>query len=89
MKNCVKLLWKKPFRCVAYSYAFLGKLKKGDIPASVRDQAIRVMVDKYFFDQKKVVVSGYGFDMLYAGPKEAFASCDNKTKLWLLVFNHW
>ncbi|MAK09088.1 MAG: sulfate adenylyltransferase [Rhodobacteraceae bacterium] len=51
-------------------HMLLGKLKQGDIPASVRDQAIRVMVEKYF-DQNKVMVSGYGFDMLYAGPKEA------------------
>ena len=51
-------------------HMLLGKLKQDDIPASVRDQAIRVMVEKYF-DQKKVMVSGYGFDMLYAGPKEA------------------
>ena len=51
-------------------HMLLGKLKQGDIPASVRDEAIRVMVEKYF-DQNKVMVSGYGFDMLYAGPKEA------------------
>ena len=51
-------------------HMLLGKLKQDDIPASVRDQAIRVMVEKYF-EQNKVMVSGYGFDMLYAGPKEA------------------
>ncbi len=51
-------------------HMLLGKLKEGDIPALIRDEAIRVMVDKYF-DPKSVMVSGYGFDMLYAGPKEA------------------
>ena len=51
-------------------YLAREELKQGDIPASVRDEAIRVMVEKYF-DQNKVMVSGYGFDMLYAGPKEA------------------
>ena len=48
----------------------LKKLKQGDILTSVGNEAIRVMVEKYF-DQNKVMVSGYGFDMLYAGPKEA------------------
>ena len=51
-------------------HMLLGKLKEGDIPASVRDEAIRVMVGKYF-EKNNVLVSGYGFDMLYAGPKEA------------------
>jgi len=48
----------------------LGKLKKGDIPADVRDNAIRTMVDNYF-PENTVMVTGYGFDMLYAGPREA------------------
>jgi sulfate adenylyltransferase len=48
----------------------LGKLKKGDIPADVRDAAIRKMVELYF-KPKTVEVTGYGFDMLYAGPREA------------------
>ncbi|MDI9347362.1 MAG: sulfate adenylyltransferase [Methylacidiphilales bacterium] len=51
-------------------HMLLGKLKQGDIPAPVRDQAIRVMVNKYF-DPKQVIIAGYGFDMLYAGPREA------------------
>ena len=51
-------------------HMLLGKLKKGDIPADVRDSCIRVMVDKYF-PQKTVLITGYGFDMLYAGPREA------------------
>jgi len=51
-------------------HMLLGKLKPGDIPADVRDQAIRKMVEHYF-DKDTVIISGYGFDMLYAGPREA------------------
>ena len=51
-------------------HMLLGKLKAGDIPASVRDACIRKMVDAYFAENT-VLVSGYGFDMLYAGPREA------------------
>ena len=51
-------------------HMLLGKLKPGDIPAAVRDAAIRTMVDVYF-PANTVMVTGYGFDMLYAGPREA------------------
>ncbi|MEL7186167.1 MAG: sulfate adenylyltransferase [Pseudomonadota bacterium] len=51
-------------------HMLLGKLKAGDIPADVRDACIRKMVDVYF-PENTVMVSGYGFDMLYAGPREA------------------
>ena len=51
-------------------HMLLGKLKKGDIPADVRDASIRKMVELYF-PENTVMVSGYGFDMLYAGPREA------------------
>jgi sulfate adenylyltransferase len=51
-------------------HMLLGKLKPGDIPADVRDRAIRKMVDVYF-EKNTVIISGYGFDMLYAGPREA------------------
>jgi sulfate adenylyltransferase len=51
-------------------HMLLGKLKKGDIPADVRDECIRKMVDVYF-PPNTVMVTGYGFDMLYAGPREA------------------
>jgi len=54
--------------CVVHM--LLGKLKAGDIPADVRDACIRKMVDLYF-PANSVMVSGYGFDMLYAGPREA------------------
>jgi sulfate adenylyltransferase len=51
-------------------HMLLGKLKPGDIPGEVRDAAIRKMVELYF-PQNTVMVTGYGFDMLYAGPREA------------------
>lgn len=51
-------------------HMLLGKLKPGDIPADVRDAAIRKMVEVYF-PPKTVMITGYGFDMLYAGPREA------------------
>ena len=51
-------------------HMLLGKLKPGDIPADVRDASIRKMVDLYF-PANTVMVTGYGFDMLYAGPREA------------------
>ena len=51
-------------------HMLLGKLKKGDIPAAVRDASIRKMVELYF-PPNSAMVTGYGFDMLYAGPREA------------------
>lgn len=51
-------------------HMLLGQLKTGDIPADVRDACIRKMVDVYF-PANTVIVNGYGFDMLYAGPREA------------------
>ena len=51
-------------------HMLLGKLKPGDIPASVRNDCIQKMVDVYF-PKNTVMVNGYGFDMLYAGPREA------------------
>lgn len=54
--------------CVVHM--LLGKLKKGDIPADVRDASIRKMAELYF-PENSVMITGYGFDMLYAGPREA------------------
>lgn len=51
-------------------HMLLGKLKPGDIPADVRDSAIRIMAEKYF-PPNTVMIAGYGFDMMYAGPREA------------------
>ena len=54
----------------AVIHMLLGKLKTGDIPADVRDAAIRKMVELYF-EPNTCEITGYGFDMLYAGPREA------------------
>jgi sulfate adenylyltransferase len=54
----------------AVIHMLLGKLKEGDIPAGVRDASIRKMVELYF-EPNTVEITGYGFDMLYAGPREA------------------
>ncbi len=54
----------------AVIHMLLGKLKPGDIPADVRDAAIRKMVELYF-EPNSALITGYGFDMLYAGPREA------------------
>jgi len=51
-------------------HMLLGKLKTGDIPADVRNASIRKMVEIYF-PRNTVMIAGYGFDMLYAGPREA------------------
>jgi len=51
-------------------HMLLGKLKPGDIPADVRNACIRKMVEVYF-PANTVLIAGYGFDMLYAGPREA------------------
>ncbi|OOZ41512.1 sulfate adenylyltransferase [Solemya elarraichensis gill symbiont] len=50
-------------------HMLLGQLKPGDIPAPVRDAAIRKMVELYF-PPNSAMVTGYGYDMLYAGPRE-------------------
>jgi sulfate adenylyltransferase len=54
----------------AVIHMLLGKLKPGDIPADVRDAAIRKTVELYF-EPNTAEITGYGFDMLYAGPREA------------------
>lgn len=51
-------------------HMLLGKLKQGDIPADVRDAAIRKMAELYF-EPNTLEITGYGYDMLYAGPREA------------------
>lgn len=54
----------------AIIHMLLGKLKEGDIPADVRNDCIKEMV-KHYFKPNSVEITGYGFDMLYAGPREA------------------
>ena len=51
-------------------HMLLGKLKKGDVPADIRISSIRKLIELYFHENT-VMIAGYGFDMLYAGPREA------------------
>ena len=51
-------------------HSLLGNLKPGDIPAEVRQKAIKTLIENYFVDNT-VVQSGYPLDMRYAGPREA------------------
>jgi len=69
-EELVKMAMKSEKADGAIIHMLLGKLKKGDIPADVRDAAIRKMAELYF-EPNTVEITGYGFDMLYAGPREA------------------
>lgn len=69
-EELVKMAMKAEGADGAVIHMLLGKLKKGDIPADVRDDSIRKMVEIYF-EPNTAEVTGYGFDMLYAGPREA------------------
>ena len=51
-------------------HSLLGKLKPGDIPAEVRNNAIGTLIEKYFVGNT-VIQAGYPLDMRYAGPREA------------------
>ncbi len=51
-------------------HSLLGKLKAGDIPAEVRQESIKVLIDHYFV-KDSVIQAGYPLDMRYAGPREA------------------
>ncbi len=53
-----------------YVHQLLGKLKPGDIPASIRVQAIDALVNQYF-RKERVIQGGYPMEMRYAGPREA------------------
>lgn len=51
-------------------HSLLGALKPGDIPAEVRQNAIKTLIDNYF-KPDTVIQAGYPLDMRYAGPREA------------------
>ena len=51
-------------------HSLLGALKPGDIPAEVRQEAIKTWIDNYF-RADTVIQAGYPLDMRYAGPREA------------------
>ncbi len=53
-----------------FIHMLLGKLKPGDIPSDVRQEAIDTLIEHYFV-KDTVAVGGYPLDMRYAGPREA------------------
>ncbi|VAX29560.1 Sulfate adenylyltransferase [hydrothermal vent metagenome] len=53
-----------------YIHMLLGKLKAGDIPADVRQNAIDALIENYYV-KDTITVGGYPLDMRYAGPREA------------------
>ena len=53
-----------------FIHQVLGKLKPVDIPAPVRVEAIKVMIENYFNDNT-AVQAGYPIEMRFAGPREA------------------
>lgn len=68
-------------------HSLLGKLKPGDIPAQVRQDAIAQLIEKYFV-KNTVLQSGYPLDMRYAGPREALLHAvfrQNYGCAWLVV----
>lgn len=53
-----------------FIHMLLGKLKPGDIPSDVRQNAIDILIEDYFV-KDTCAVGGYPLDMRYAGPREA------------------
>jgi len=51
-------------------HPIVGKLKEGDIPAEVRMDCYRAMIDRYY-PPERVVLKVYPMEMRYAGPREA------------------
>jgi sulfate adenylyltransferase len=53
-----------------FIHSLIGSLKPGDIPAEVRIECIKTLIDGYFV-KDNIVQGGYPLDMRYAGPREA------------------
>ncbi|MHB8792270.1 MAG: sulfate adenylyltransferase [Thermoleophilia bacterium] len=53
-----------------FIHMLLGKLKPGDIPSDIRQNAIDILIEDYFV-KDTCAVGGYPLDMRYAGPREA------------------
>lgn len=53
-----------------FIHQLIGKVKSGDIPASVRVRAVNALVEKYFV-KNTCIQAGYPMEMRYGGPREA------------------
>ncbi len=69
-RSCAAWPWSASRPTAWSSTCCWASSRKAIFPPPVRDASIRKMVELYFAPNT-VMVNGYGFDMLYAGPREA------------------